>query len=117
MDTKAITDRVVEALSNSPEAIQGFLSDPGAAIEGIVGEHVDPSQATEVVSQLKDGILNGSIELPEGLDLANLDLSGITEMLGIDGLPDIVGNLGGILGGDSPLSGIARGIGGLFGKK
>lgn len=111
MDIKAITDQVAGALGNSPEAIKEFISDPGAAIEGITGEHLEGADLTGVIDGIKEAILGGGFELPEGLDPANLDLSGISESLG--GLAE---GLGGMLE-NSPLSGIAEGLGGLFGKK
>ena len=115
MDIKALTDQVTGALSNSPEAIKDFISDPASAIEGITGEHLEGADLSGVVDSIKQTVTGGGFELPEGLDLSNLDLSGLAENLGgiAGGLTE---GLGGVLE-DTPLSGIAEGLGGLFGKK
>lgn len=115
MDIKALTDQITSALSNSPEAIKDFISDPASAIEGITGEHLEGADLAGVVDSIKQSIADGGFELPGGLDLSSIDLSGITENLG-----GIAGNLTEGLGGvleNTPFSGIAEGIGGLFGKK
>ena len=104
MDIKAIADQVMEHLGNSPEAIKDILSDPSGAIEGITGNKLEGADLSGVIDHVKDAVMGGGIELPEGLDLGNLDLGNIAE------------NLGGVLE-NSPLSGIAEGLGGLFGKK
>ena len=104
MDIKAIADQVKGALGNSPEAIKDFIADPAAAIEGITGNKLEGADLAGVVDQIKETVMGGDFQLPEGLDLGNLDLSGIA------------GNLGGMLE-NSPLSGIAEGLGSLFGKK
>lgn len=104
MDIRAIADQVMEHLGNSPEAIKDILSDPAGAIEGITGNQLEGADLAGVVDHIKEAVMGGGIELPESLDLGNLDLGNIAE------------SLGGILG-DSPLSGIAEGLGGLFGKK
>ena len=104
MDIKAIADQVMEHLGNSPEAIKDILSDPAGAIEGITGNKLEGADLSGVIDQVKDAVMGGGIELPEGLDLGNLDLGNIAE------------NLGGVLE-NSPLSSIAEGLGGLFGKK
>lgn len=104
MDIKAIADQVMGALGNSPEAIRDFIADPAAAIEGITGNKLEGADLAGVVDQIKETVMGGDFQLPEGLDLGNLDLSGIA------------GNLGGMLE-NSPLSGIAEGLGSLFGKK
>lgn len=104
MDIKAIADQVMEHLGNSPEAIKDILSDPAGAIEGINGNKLEGADLSGVIDHVRDAVMGGGIELPEGLDLGNLDLGNIAE------------NLGGVLE-NSPLSGIAEGLGGLFGKK
>ena len=104
MDIKEIADQVMGRLGNSPEAIKDFLSDPGAAIEGITGHKLEGADLSGVIDHIKETVMGGGIELPEGLDLGNLDLGNIAENLG-----DVLEN--------SPLSGIAEGLGGLFGKK
>lgn len=104
MDIKAIADQVMGALGDSPEAIKDFISDPAAAIEGITGDKLEGADLAGVVDHIKETVMGGGIQLPEGLDLGNLDLGSIAE------------NLGGVLE-NSPLSGIAKGLGGLFGKK
>lgn len=104
MDIKAIADQVMGALGNSPEAIKDFIADPAAAIEGITGNKLEGADLAGVVDQIKETVMGGDFQLPEGLDLGNLDLSGIA------------GNLGSMLE-NSPLSGIAEGLGSLFGKK
>ena len=104
MDIKAIADQVMEHLGNSPEAIKDILSDPASAIEDITGNKLEGADLSGVIDHVKDAAMGGGIELPEGLDLGNLDLGNIAE------------NLGGVLE-NSPLSGIAEGLGGLFGKK
>ncbi|MBM6755586.1 hypothetical protein H6A18_03470 [Collinsella tanakaei] len=110
MDIKALTDQVTGALSNSPEAIKDFISDPASAIEGITGEHLEGADLSGVVDSIKQTVTGGGFELPEGLDL-----SGLAENLGgiAGGLTE---GLGGVLE-NTPLSGIAEGLGGLFGKK
>ena len=106
MDITAIADQVMEHLGNSPEAIKDILSDPAGAIEGITGNKLEGADLSGVIDHVKDAVMGGGIELPEGLDLGAIteNLGGLTENLG-----DVLEN--------SPLSGIAEGLGGLFGKK
>lgn len=106
MDIKAIAEQVMGALGDSPEAIKDFISDPGAAIEGITGDKLEGADLMGVVDHIKETVMGGGIELPESLDLGAIteNLGGLTENLG-----DVLEN--------SPLSGIADGLGGLFGKK
>lgn len=99
MDIKAIADQVMSAVGDSPEAIKDLLSDPAGAIEGITGHRLEGSDLSGVVDHVREGIAGGGIELPGGLDLG-----------------DVAKGLGDALG-DSPLSGLAEGLGGLLGRK
>ena len=104
MDIKAIIDQVTEHLGNSPEALKDIIADPASAIEGITGHQLEGDDLSGVVDGIKEAVMGGGFHLPEGIDLGGLDLSGIA-----GGLTDALGG--------SPLSGIAEGLGGLFGKK
>ena len=88
MDIKAITDQVMGAVGNSPEALKDLIADPQAAISDFTGVELEGADLTGVVDQVKENIAGG------GLDLGSLG----------ENLP---GGIGDILGG----------IGGLFGRK
>ena len=103
MDVQAIIAQVSAALADAPEKLQDLISDPKGTIEEITGLELGESDLSQIVDGVKSGIADGSLDLG-GLDLSKLDLGAIA------------GNLGGLLE-NSPLGGIAEGLGGLFGKK
>lgn len=98
MDIQAIIAQVSAALADAPEKLQELLSDPKGTIEGITGTELGEGDLSRIVDGVKSGIADGS------LDLSGIDLGGIA------------GNLGSMLE-NTPLGGIADGLGGLFGKK
>ncbi len=103
MDIQAIIAQVSAALADAPEKLQDLISDPKGTIEEITGLELGEGDLSQIVDGVKSGIADGSLDLG-GLDLSKLDLGAIA------------GNLGGLLE-NSPLGGIAEGLGGLFGKK
>ena len=103
MDIQAIIAQVSAALADAPEKLQDLISDPKGTIEEITGLELGEGDLPQIVDGVKSGIADGSLDLG-GLDLSKLDLGAIA------------GNLGGLLE-NSPLGGIAEGLGGLFGKK
>ena len=103
MDIQAIIAQVSAALADAPEKLQELLSDPKGTIEGITGTELGEGDLSQIVDGVKSGIADGSLDL-SCIDLGGLDLGGIA------------GNLGSMLE-NTPLGGIADGLGGLFGKK
>lgn len=103
MDVQAIIAQVSAALADAPEKLQELVSDPKGTIEELTGHELGEGDLSQIVDGVKSGIAYGSLDLG-GLDLSKLDLGAIA------------GNLGGLLE-NSPLGGIAEGLGGLFGKK
>lgn len=103
MDIQAIIAQVSAALADAPEKLQELFSDPKGTIEGITGTELGEGDLSRIVDGVKSGIADGSLDL-SGIDLGGLDLGGIA------------GNLGSMLE-NTPLGGIADGLGGLFGKK
>ena len=103
MDVQAIIAQVSAALADAPEKLQELVSDPKGTIEELTGHELGEGDLSQIVDGVKSGIADGSLDLG-GLDLSKLDLGAIA------------GNLGGLLE-NSPLGGIAEGLGGLFGKK
>ena len=97
MDVSAIIDTLMKTVGDAPEKLGEIMKDPKGAIEEITGQTIDEGTLGDIISGVKDKIAGGEI------DLSNIDLGalgGIGEMLG-----------------NSPLGGIAEGLGGLFGKK
>ncbi len=102
MDIQAIIDQVMGVVGDAPEKIGDILADPKAAIEDITGQALGEGDLSQIVSGVQERIADGSI------DLSNIDLSKI-DLSALGGIGDLLGN--------SPLGGIAEGLGGLFGKK
>lgn len=102
MDIQAIIDQVLGVVGDAPEKINDILADPKAAIEDITGQALGEGDLSQIVSGVQERIADG------GIDLSNIDLSKI-DLSALGGIGDLLGN--------SPLSGIAEGLGGLFGKK
>ncbi len=104
MDIQAIIDQVMKVVGDAPEKIGDILSDPKGAIEEISGQTLGEGDLSQIVSGVKDRIADGGIDL-SNIDLSKIDLSNID----LGGIGDLLGN--------SPLGGIAEGLGGLFGKR
>ena len=102
MDIQAIIDQVMQAVGNAPEKINDILSDPRAAIEDITGQALGEGDLSQIVAAVQEKFAAGELDLSD-IDLSKIDLSKL-------------GGLGSLLG-NSPLGGIAQGLGGLFGKR
>lgn len=102
MDIQAIIDQVMQVAGDAPEKIGDILADPKGAIEEICGQTLGEGDLSQIVSGVQERLTSGDFDLSQ-IDLSKIDLSAL------GGLSDILGN--------SPLGGIAEGLGGLFGKK
>lgn len=102
MDIQAIIDQVMQVAGDAPEKIGDILADPKGAIEEICGQTLGEGDLSQIVSGVQERLTSGDFDLSQ-IDLSKIDLSAL------GGLGDILGN--------SPLGGIAEGLGGLFGKK
>lgn len=102
MDIQAIIDQVMQVAGDAPEKIGDILADPKGAIEEICGETLGEGDLSQIVSGVQERLTSGDFDLSQ-IDLSKIDLSAL------GGLGDLLGN--------SPLGGIAEGLGGLFGKK
>ena len=102
MDIQAIIDQVMQVAVDAPEKIGDILADPKGAIEEICGQTLGEGDLSQIVSGVQERLTSGDFDLSQ-IDLSKIDLSAL------GGLGDILGN--------SPLGGIAEGLGGLFGKK
>lgn len=102
MDIQAIIDQVMQVAGDAPEKIGDILADPKGAIEEICGETLGEGDLSQIVSGVQERLTSGDFDLSQ-IDLSKIDLSAL-------------GGLGNLLG-NSPLGGIAEGLGGLFGKK
>ena len=102
MDIQAIIAQVMQVAGDAPEKIGDILADPKGAIEEICGETLGEGDLSQIVSGVQERLTSGDFDLSQ-IDLSKIDLSAL-------------GGLGNLLG-NSPLGGIAEGLGGLFGKK
>lgn len=102
MDIQAIIDQVMQVAGDAPEKIGDILADPKGAIEEICGQTLGEGDLSQIVSGVQERLTSGDFDLSQ-IDLSKIDLSAL------GGLGDLLGN--------SPLGGIAEGLGGLFGKK
>lgn len=102
MDIQAIIDQVMQVAGDAPEKIGDILADPKGAIEEICGQTLGKGDLSQIVSGVQERLTSGDFDLSQ-IDLSKIDLSAL------GGLGDLLGN--------SPLGGIAEGLGGLFGKK
>lgn len=102
MDIQAIIDQVMQVAGDAPEKIGDILADPKGAIEEICGQTLGEGDLSQIVSGVQERLTSGDFDLSQ-IDLSKIDLSAL-------------GGLGNLLG-NSPLGGIAEGLGGLFGKK
>lgn len=103
MDIQAIIDQVLETVTTAPDKLNELLADPRATIEEITGQTLGEGDLSQIVAGVKDRVASGELDL-SAIDLSSIDLSSL-------------GGIGSLLGGDSPLSGILGGIGGLFGRR
>ena len=102
MDIQAIIDQVMQVAGDAPEKIGDILADPKGAIEEICGQTLGEGDLSQIVSGVQESLTSVDFDLSQ-IDLSKIDLSAL------GGLGDLLGN--------SPIGGIAEGLGGLFGKK
>ena len=107
MDIQAIIDQVMQVAGDAPEKIGDILADPKGAIEEICGQTLGEGDLSQIVSGVQERLTSGDFDLSQ-IDLSKIDLSKI-DLSALGGLGNLLGN--------SPLGGIAEGLGGLFGKK